>query len=122
MTTQPMTEVGRATMGGKSMKATAPAVKAAKSTTTRVKPTASTAVKSTASTTVKSTTSTSAATAPGKCRDVRHDAKRAHRKTCRQNAYCSLHGVLPNSGRKLAQHSRADLPISNCCLRREFQM
>src|ERR1700751_13174 len=106
MTTQPMTEVGRATLGGKSMKATATALKAAQ----------------TPSTPVKSTASTSAAPAPGKCRDVRHDAKRAHRNTCRQNAYCSLHGVLPNSGRKLAQHSRADLPISNCCLRREFQM
>jgi hypothetical protein len=53
-------------------------------------------VKSTASTApaVKSTASTPTAM-PGDCRDVRHDAKRAHRNACRQNAYRSLlHGTL----------------------------
>ena len=44
----------------------------------------------------KSMTTATTATPSGKCRDVRHDAKRAHRNARRQNSYRSLlHGAFP---------------------------
>jgi hypothetical protein len=93
-------------MGSKSMIPTSSAMPAtpAAPTVKRSKPTAP-AVKSTASTAtpVKSTapTSTSAFAAPGDCRSVRDDAKRAHRNACRQNAYRSLlHGTFPTRSSK----------------------
>jgi hypothetical protein len=74
--------------------------------------------------TTASVTTASVTTAPGDCRGVRDDAKRANRNACRQNTYCSLlHGVFPQFrllNSQGLQRSRADLPISNCCLRREF--
>jgi hypothetical protein len=77
VTTPSMTH---ATMGSKSMVPTESAMPA---TTTAP------AVKSAASTPTAM---------PGDCRDVRHDAKRAHRDACRQNAYRSLlHGTFPHS-------------------------
>ena len=91
MATPPMTHVGQATVGkSAAMPATASTViSSSKPTAPAVKSTAS-AVKSTAS------TSASAFAAPGDCRSVRDDAKRANRNACRQNAYRSLrHGTLP---------------------------
>jgi hypothetical protein len=45
--------------------------------------------------------SASAFAAPGDCRSVRDDAKRAHRNACRQNAYRSLlHGTFPTRSSK----------------------
>jgi hypothetical protein len=92
-----MTHVGQATAGSKpaAMPATASTViSSSKPTAPAVKPTAS-AVKSTAP------TSASAFAAPGDCRSVRDDAKRAHRNACRQNAYRSLlHGTFPTRSSK----------------------
>jgi hypothetical protein len=131
MATPPMTHVGHATTGGKSMKPTASTVNAAKSMepTASAMPTtpAAPTVKSgkTTAAAVKSTTSTAPAVKPtastprpGDCRDVRHDAKRAHRKACRQNAYRSfLHGTIPSrSSKAVAVAARATatrtLPIT----------
>jgi hypothetical protein len=127
-TTPPMTNVGHATMGSKSMKSTAsampsatPAVKPGKPTAPAVKSTAPTPMP--ASATAMPASATTPTAMPGDCRGVRDDAKRANRNAGRKNAYCSLlHGVFPSSGPKRAglQRSRADLPISNCCLRHEF--
>ena len=81
MTTPTMTHVRPATMGGKPMKP-ASAVKSSAS-----------AVKATAST----VTTTSSVTTRD-CRDVRHEAKRAHRDARCQNAYCfPRHGAYPIS-------------------------
>ena len=87
MATPPMTNVPAATMGSKSMKATAPVA------TTSAVPTASTAFCD--------------------CRSVRHDAKRANRSARCQNTYCFLfHGGFAQSTSKApgSQRSRADLP------------
>jgi hypothetical protein len=66
--------------------ATASTVKAAASAST---------VKAAAASTVTSSV------IAGDCRDVRHDAKRAHRNACRQNAYRSLlHGTFPTESTK----------------------
>jgi hypothetical protein len=48
-------------------------------------------------TTTVTTTAMAAATPMGECRDVRHDAKRAHRNAHRQNSYCFLHGAFLNA-------------------------
>jgi hypothetical protein len=81
VTTPPMTH---ATMGSKSMVPTASAMPA-----------------TTTAPTVKSAASTPTAM-PGDCRDVRHDAKRAHRDARRQNAYRSLlHGTFPTRTSKV---------------------
>ena len=88
MATPPMTNVPAATMGSKSMKATATAV-----ATTSAVPTASTAFCD--------------------CRSVRDDAKRANRNARCQNTYCFLfHGGFAQSTSKASgsQRSRADLP------------
>jgi hypothetical protein len=153
MATPPMTHVGHATTGGKSMKPTASTVNAAKSMeptasampTTPAAPTVKSgkttaaAVKSTTSTApaVKPTASTPTAR-PGDCRDVRHDAKRAHRNACRQNAYRSfLHGTIPSRSSKavaVARDCYTDLAYNcwcggacdhcdlayNYCVRRKF--
>ena len=113
MTAPPMTEVGRATMDGKSMKPTATAVKAGKSTTAMpattpaaptVKPSKPTApaVKSTASAMATPATTpmpAAASTTPaGDCRSVRDNAKRANRNARCQNTYCFLlHGAFLNA-------------------------
>jgi hypothetical protein len=108
MTTPPMTHVGRGTMG-----ATASAMPAATSAVKRSKPTAPAVIATAATPTAMPTAATptamppAAATTPaavsatpatpmpaGDCRDVRDQAKRAHRNACRQNAYRSLHGAL----------------------------
>jgi len=82
MTTPTMTHVRPATMGGKPMK---PAASAVKSSASAVKATAST-VTTTSSVTTRD------------CRDVRHEAKRAHRDARCQNAYCfPRHGAYPIS-------------------------
>lgn len=110
MAAPPMTHVGEATMASKSMKRAASAVKAGKS----MEPTAS-AVKSSKPTTMKPTAPavkpTAAAEAPsGKCRDVRHDAKRTHRYARRQNSYHSLlHGTFPTQ-KALSRRSRRVRP------------
>jgi len=86
-----MTHVGQATMV-----ATASAMPAATSAVKRGKPTPAV----TASTAMPAATSASVA-APGDCRSVRHDAKRANRNACRQNSYRSLrHGTLPTRNSK----------------------
>jgi hypothetical protein len=86
MATPPMTHVGQATMvaTASAMPATASTVKCSSKPATAV-------------TTAPVTTATSASVAaPGDCRSVRDDAKRANRNACRQNAYRSLrHGTLP---------------------------
>jgi hypothetical protein len=85
-----MTNVDHATVGSKpaAMPATAPTVNSSK-------PSAAPAVEPTAPA-VKATSISTAAF--GKCRNVCHDAKRAHRNTGRQNAYCSLrHDAFPTS-------------------------
>jgi hypothetical protein len=92
-----MTKVGCAAVGSKSMKPTAPAVKAGKSTTAMPATTPAPAVKPTASTApaVKATATATASTAttPRDCRSVRDDAKCANRDARRQNSYCFLfHG------------------------------
>ncbi len=110
MTAPPMTEVGRATMGGKSMKPTAPAVKAGKSTTAMPattpaaptvkpsKPTASTPTPMPAASTPTTMPATAATTPAGDCRSVRDDAKRANRNARCQNSYCFLlHGAFLNA-------------------------
>ena len=87
MATPPMTNVRPATMGSKSMKATAPVA------TTSATPTTSTAFCD--------------------CRSVRDDAKRANRNARCQNTYCFLfHGGFAQSTSKASgsQRSRADLP------------
>jgi hypothetical protein len=95
----PMPDVSQATVGSKAMKraampATAPTVKPGKTTApAAVKPT-----KPTAAAAVKpaETAAATSATTSGKCGDIRHGAKRAHRNTCRQNGYRSLfHGTIP---------------------------
>jgi hypothetical protein len=82
MATPPTTYGGHATVRSKSMKcSSAPAAMPDASAPTAM-PAAS------------ATTPMPAATTPtamsGDCRDVRHNAKRAHRNACRQNAYRSL--------------------------------
>jgi hypothetical protein len=68
---------------------------AAPSMTNVGKPTASAATPTVAA------ASASAFAAPGDCRSVRDDAKRAHRNACRQNAYRSLlHGTFPTRSSK----------------------
>ncbi len=48
------------------------------------------------------TTAMAAATPMGECRDVRHDAKRAHRNAYRQNSYRFLpHGAFPTRSSKI---------------------
>jgi hypothetical protein len=109
--TPPMTNVGQATMGSKPMVPTASAMPAATPTVKPSKPTA-TAVPATTSTApaVKATASTSTPTPFGKCRDIRHGAKRAHRNARGQNAYRSLlHGTFPTRRSKssVRLHARA---------------
>jgi hypothetical protein len=56
-----------------------------------------TTVTTTAMAATTTPTAMAAATPMGECRDVRHDAKRAHRNARCQNAYSFLlHGVLPD--------------------------
>ena len=123
MTTPPMTHVGQGTMGS-TMVATASAMPAATSAVKRSKPTAP-AVIATASTptamptaptsaTMPATASTPTAMPPSDCRDVRHDAKRAHRNACRQNAYRSLlHGTFPTRSSKAVGVAARNLAPSN---------
>jgi hypothetical protein len=76
---------------------------AAPSMTNVGKPTASTAPSVAAASTAPSVAAASASAfaAPGDCRSVRDDAKRAHRNACRQNAYRSLlHGTFPTRSSK----------------------
>ena len=123
MATPPMTHVGQATAGSKSMVPTASTMPAAAPTVEPSKPTAS-AVKPTASTApaVKSTAPTSAATsvaAPGDCRSVRDDAKCANCNACRHNTYRSLrHGTLPTRNSKAV--GVADLRFTTTASRHEF--
>jgi hypothetical protein len=113
MTTPPMTKVGRATMGGKSMKptasampATTPAVKPSKPSASAVK-TASTASTMKAATTTSATMPTPTTAMPGDCRNVRLDAKRANRNARCQNAYYFLlHDAFPNRSPKPACNAR----------------
>jgi len=103
-----MTHVSQATMGSKpaAMPATASTVISSS------KP----AAPSTAP------TSASAFAAPGDCRSVRDDAKRAHRNACRQNTYRSLlHGTFPTRSSKAvgvggARDNCTDLAPSNIWL------
>jgi hypothetical protein len=61
----------------------------------------SVAAASTAPSVAAASASASAFAAPGDCRSVRDDAKRAHRNACRQNAYRSLlHGTFPTRSSK----------------------
>jgi hypothetical protein len=117
MTTPTMTHVRPATMGGKPMKPAASAVKSSASAVKAGKsmePTAAAStVKATASTsTVKaaataSTVTTTSSVTAGDCRDVRHEAKRAHRDARCQNAYCfPLHVAFPNRSPKPACNAR----------------
>jgi hypothetical protein len=86
MTTPPMTHVGQATMVATAMPAATSAVKRGKPTATASTPTPA------------ASTSAAPVAAPGDCRSVRDNAKRAHRNTGRQNAYCSLlHDAFPTS-------------------------
>jgi hypothetical protein len=68
-------------------------------------------VKSTASTAPAMPATASTPTAmPGDCRDVRHDAKRAHRNARCQNAYRSLlHGTFPTGSSKTVGVGVCDL-------------
>jgi hypothetical protein len=59
--------------------------------------TTTTVTTTTVTTTTVTTTAMAAATPMGECRDVRHDAKRAHRNAHRQNSYCFLHGAFLNA-------------------------
>ena len=100
MTTPPMTHVGQGTMV-----ATASAMPAATSAVKRSKPTAPAVV---------ATAATPTAMPPSDCRDVRHDAKRAHRNACRQNAYRSLlHGTFPTRSSKAVGVAARNLAPSN---------
>ena len=99
-----MTNVRPATMGSKSMKATAPAV-----ATTSAVPTTTSAMP---------TTSAVPTTSTALCdrRSVRDDAKRANRNARCQNTYCFLvHGGFAQSTSKASgsQRSRADFTYSN---------
>jgi hypothetical protein len=99
--------VGKSVEPTASMESAASTVKSGKSmepTTSAVKPTTTTpavkatalAVKATATTPMPAASTPTAM--PGDCRDVRHDAKRAHRNACRQNAYSfPLHGAFLNA-------------------------
>ena len=101
MATPPMTNVPAATMGSKSMKATATAV-----ATTSAVPTTTSAMPTTSAV-------PTASTAFCDCRSVRDDAKRANRNARCQNTYCFLfHGGFAQSTSKASgsQRSRADLP------------
>jgi hypothetical protein len=119
MATPPMTHVGQATVGkSAAMPATASTVKSSSKPATAV---------TTAPTSVTTATSASVA-APGDCRSVRDDAKRANRNAGRQNSYRSLrHGTLPTRNSKAvgvaAPATTARLASSNIynyCVRREF--
>ena len=91
MTTPPMTHGGQATMVASAMPATASTVKSSSKPAARVKSTAPTSASASAS----------AFAAPGDCRSVRDDAKRANRNAGRQNSYRSLgHGTLPTRNSK----------------------
>jgi hypothetical protein len=75
---------------------TTPEVSTAMATATPVSTTmTASGVATTMTTTTVTTTAMAAATTMGECRDVRHDAKRAHRNAHRQNSYCFLHGASP---------------------------
>jgi hypothetical protein len=80
--------MGSKSMGSKSMKSTTTTMKAANcamesATTPAVKPTAASPVKATTPAAAASATTATS----GDGRDIRHDAKRAHRDACRQNSY-----------------------------------
>jgi hypothetical protein len=96
--TPSMTNVSHATMGSKSMKPTTSAMpSAAPATVECSKPTAP-AVKATAATPAAMSAAATSTPMSCECRDVRHEAKRAHRNTRRQNAYCLLlHDAFPSS-------------------------
>ena len=100
--TESVTHMDR-TMGSKAMEAVeaAPAKRRTEASAKSMKPAASAkSMEATAS--AKSMPTASAAT-PSACkrRDVRHDAKRAHRNTRRQNAYCSFaHSAIPTRSSK----------------------
>jgi hypothetical protein len=105
-----MTNVGKPTAGSTAaMPATASTVKCSSKPATPVKYTAPTSASATT-------------TLPGECRDVRHHAERAHRDTCRQNAYRSLlHGTFPTRSSKAVgvggtRDNRTDLAPSNIWL------
>jgi hypothetical protein len=58
-------------------------------------------------------TAMAAATPMGECRDVRHDAKRAHRNAHRQNSYCFLHGASPIEVLKPSLAARAATDVTS---------
>ena len=99
--TESVTHMDR-TMGSKAMKAVeaAPAKRRTEASAKSMEATAS--AKSMPAASAKSMPTASAAT-PSACkrRDVRHDAKRAHRNARRQNAYCSFaHSAIPTRSSK----------------------
>jgi hypothetical protein len=94
---------------------TTPEVSTAMATATPVSTTMTTTTVTTtamAATTV-TTTAMAAATPMGECRDVRHDAKRAHRNAHRQNSYCFLHGASPIEVLKPSLAARAATDVTS---------
>jgi hypothetical protein len=67
----------------------------------------------TVTTTTVTTTAMAAPTPMGECRDVRHDAKRAHRNAHRQNSYCFLHGASPIEVLKPSLAARAATDVTS---------
>ena len=105
---------------------TAMATAAPVSTTMTASGVATAMTTTTVTTTTVTTTAMAAATPMGECRDVRHDAKRAHRNAYRQNTYCFLlHDAFPNRSSKTVVgaacgHRRHLYFTLNYYLRREF--
>jgi hypothetical protein len=98
---------------------TTPEVSTAMATATPVSTTmtasgvATTMTTTTVTTTTVTTTAMAAATPMGECRDVRHDAKRAHRNAHRQNSYCFLHGASPIEVLKPSLAARAATDVTS---------
>jgi hypothetical protein len=97
---------------------TTPEVSTAMATATPVSTTmTASGVATTTVTTTTVTTATTptmaAATPMGECRDVRHDAKRAHRNAHRQNSYCFLHGASPIEVLKPSLAARAATDVTS---------
>jgi hypothetical protein len=98
---------------------TTPEVSTAMATATPVSTTMTTTTVTTTVTTTAmaattvTTTAMAAATPMGECRDVRHDAKRAHRNAHRQNSYCFLHGASPIEVLKPSLAARAATDVTS---------
>jgi hypothetical protein len=95
---------------------TAMATAAPVSTTMTASGVATAMTTTTVTTTAMATATTptmAAATPMGECRDVRHDAKRAHRNAHRQNSYCFLHGASPIEVLKPSLAARAATDVTS---------